>query len=329
MPKFTSKKLISLCKQKRVLLLCHDNADLDSFASAAMMQRYLKKNKIKSNIGVPCHINEQALHFALEEKISFNIHPNLEEYDLVLLFDLNGFEQMGHLRERFVQLIRNKSLKAIVFDHHVPEKESICAGANSVIDENAASTTEILYNFLDMHSDARISFWNCIGIIEDTGHFLVGDEKTFSSFANSLKYSKKTYAQVLSFARHKVPDDERVAFLKAAQRANIQKIGEVILLTSELSFYQSAAATKLLDFGAHIALVAGQEKNGLTTLSARAETEFKEKYRFNLVKDLLIPLQKRFGGEIGGHSGAAQWKGKMQTAVVLQTSASILKKRLS
>jgi len=328
MSKFTPKKLTSLCKQKNVLLLCHDNADLDSFASAAMMQRYLKKNKIKSSIGVPCHINEQALHFALEEKISFSVHPNLEEYDLVLLFDLNGFEQIGHLREKFTQLVKSKRLKAIVFDHHVPEKDSICDYGSGVINENAASTTQIVYNFLDT-LDNKMFFWNCIGLVEDTGHFLVGDESTFSDFATSLKSSKKTYAQVLSFTKHKLPDDERMAFLKAAQRANIQKIGEVIVVTSELSFYQGAAATKLLDFGAHIALVAGQEKGELTTLSARAETEFKEKYKFNLVKDLLVPLHKKFGGELGGHSGAAQWKGKVQPSLILQTCISILKRKLS
>jgi len=328
MSKFAPKKLVSLCKNKSVLLLCHDNADLDSFASAAMMQRYLQKHKIKSNIGVPCHINEQALHFALKEKISFAVHPNLEEYNLVLLFDLNGFEQVGHLKEKFVQLIKSNCLEVIVFDHHVPEKECICDAGSGVIDESAASTTELLYNFLDK-LDAKMFFWNCIGIIEDTGHFLVGDKKTFSSFAQSLKFSKRTYAEILSFARHKVPDDERIAFLKAAQRANIQKIGEVVLVTSELSFYQSAAATKLLDFGAHIVLVVGQEKEGLTTLSARAETEFKEKYKFNLVKDLLIPLQKQFGGELGGHSGAAQWKGKVPSNVLLQKSFEILKKQLS
>ncbi len=327
MSKFTPKKLISLCKEKRVLLLCHDNADLDSFASAAMMQRYLQKKKIKSSIGIPCHINEQALHFALEEKISFAVHPNLEEYDLVLLFDLNGFEQIGHLKEKFTQLVKNKRLKAIVFDHHIPEKDCICDYGSGVIDENASSTTQIIYNFLDI-LDNRLFFWNCIGIIEDTGHFLVGDEQTFSAFATSLKSSKKTYAQVLSFTKHKIPDDERIAFLKAAQRANIQKIGEVILVTSELSFYQSAAATKLLDFGAHITLVAGQEKGGLTTLSARAETEFKEKNKFNLVKDLLLPLHKKVGGELGGHAGAAQWKGKVQPSLVLETSILILKKKL-
>jgi nanoRNase/pAp phosphatase (c-di-AMP/oligoRNAs hydrolase) len=327
MPKLTSKSLVKSCKNKSILLLTHDNADLDSFASASIMQRFLKKNKINSTIGVPCHINEQTLHFAFEEKISFEIHPILAQYDLVLLFDLNGFEQLGPLRESFTQLLKRKCLRVIVFDHHIPERKCICSRGNGVIGELFFSTTDLVHDFLK-EFDNKMAFWNCLGILEDTGHFLVGNEKTFTCFAECLKISKRSYSDVLSFTKHRVPDDERIAFLKAAQRANILKIGETIIVTSELSFYQSAAATKLLDFGAHITLVAGTEKEGLTTLSARAETEFKEKNKFNLVKHLLIPLQKKVGGEIGGHSGAAQWKGKASAKDVLIEAISIIKKRL-
>jgi nanoRNase/pAp phosphatase (c-di-AMP/oligoRNAs hydrolase) len=324
MVKLTPKLIVKMCNGKSVLLLTHDNADLDTFCSAAIMQRYLQKKKIKSSVGIPSHINDQAEHFAFSEKVSFQVNPNLQEFDLVMLFDLNSFDQLGKIRKSFEDLLLSKQFSVIVFDHHVSEKNSIVRFGHKVIKEDAASTTEVLYNFLDTF-DNKMSFWNCIGILEDTGHFLVGDEETFSSFAQCLKDSKKNYSQVLSFSKHKIPDDERVAFLKAAQRAQIQKIGGAIVVTSELSFYQSAAASKLLDFGANISLVAGNERTGLTTLSARAETEFKEKFNFNLVRDLLIPLQKQIGGDVGGHSGAAQWKGKALPFEVINESVSILK----
>ncbi|MFA6268245.1 MAG: DHH family phosphoesterase [archaeon] len=327
MPEFNQNKLIALCKDKRVLLLCHENADLDSFCSAAIMQRFLDKQKINSKIAIPSHINEQAQHLALTEKVSFILNPQLEEFDVALLFDLNGFEQLGKLRDKFVLRVSEEKLDVVVFDHHVSSKGCISYKGNCMLDETAVSTTELLYNFLDIF-DNKMSFFCCIGILEDTGHFLVGSARAFSSFATCLKSSKRTYSDVLSFTKHEIPDSERIAFLKAAGRAQIQVINEIVVVTSELSFYQSAAATKLLSFGAHIALVAGEEKNSLTTLSLRAETEFKEKHNFNLVKDLLIPLQKEIGGEIGGHSGAAQWKGKVQAKLVLNSSINILKKVL-
>ncbi|MFA5125444.1 MAG: DHH family phosphoesterase [archaeon] len=328
MPEFSLKKIVSLCKHKNVLLLAHENADLDSFCSAAIMQRFLKKQGIKSMVGVPKHINEQAQHFAFTEKISFQVNPDLKDFGIVMLFDLNGFEQLGRLRKEFERALRKKEFLVMVFDHHVPEKKCISSNGLCVTDESCVSTTEVIYNFLDTYFDKQMNFWNCIGIVEDTGHFLVGNPKSFESFACSLKNSGKIYADVLHYAKHRAPDDERIAFLKAAQRAQIQKIGSAVVVTSELSFYQGAAATKLLDFGAHIAIVCGKEKDGLTNLSARVETEFRDKNKFNLVKHLLIPLNEKVGGEIGGHSGAAQWKGCAEPKQVFDEIFNILRKKL-
>ena len=171
-------------------------------------------------------------------------------------------------------------------------------------------------------------FLNCIGILEDTGHFIVSSPKAFSDFATSLKKSNKTYAQVLSFTKNEFDNGERIALLKAAQRSKITQIKNIILITSTVSFYQSFVATKLLNFGAHISLVSGIEKSKLCVLSARADSLFKEKNNFNLVKDLLLPLKEKLGGEIGGHSGAAQWKGSSTPEEVLSIATEILKKRL-
>ncbi|MFA5931356.1 MAG: DHH family phosphoesterase [archaeon] len=344
MSKLTPQKLIKLCKKKSVLLLCHDNADLDSFCSAAIIQRFLKKKGISSSIGVPSHINDQAQNFAFGERVSFTINPNLKEFELVLLFDLNDFNQLGKLKKEFETLLNCKCIKVIVFDHHVPHEKSIVNKSNSVIDSTCVSTTQVTYNFLVGQNkvlqppkkkrffldtlDNKMNFWNCIGILEDTGHFTVGNTNAFTSFSNSLKNSKKSYSDVLNYSRHVIPDGERIAFLKAAKRAQIIKIGEAIVVTSELSFYQSAAATKLLSFGADIALVCGKEKTGLTTLSVRAESGFCNKHKFNLVKDLLTSLQKQFSGEMGGHSGAAQWKGKVLPTQILSECISILRKKL-
>jgi len=328
MSKLNPKKFLLLCKKESVLLLCHENADLDSFCSAAMVQRYLRKNKIKSTIGVPLHINEQAQNFAFSNRISFQVNPALEEFSLVILFDLNEFAQLGKLGSKLKQLMKSKTINVLVFDHHVVEKESIARGANAIIGEDCVSTTEVIYNLLDKPSDKALCFWNCIGIVEDTGHFLVGNAASFASFSECLKFSGRTYSEVLSFAKHKAPEGERIAFLKAAQRAEITKIGEAVVVTSELSFYQGAAATKLLDFGAHISIVCGKEKGELSVLSARVEAEFRDKYKFNLVKDLLLPLKEKLGGDVGGHSCAAQWKGNAEPKEVIVECVNILKKKI-
>ncbi len=329
------ESLVSLCAGKRVLLLGHENADLDAVCSAAIFQRYLKKAGIDSVVGVPSHINEQAQSFCLRERVSFQLSPDLTLFDVIVLFDFNDFEQLGKLRKSFEEVIRGHCgtkiclpPKVFAFDHHVIEKSSIVGGERAFVDESAVSTTELVLKLLDNFVDSSAHFWNCIGIVEDTGHFLVGDSESFSSFANSLRKSKRTYAEVLDFTRHNLKDGERVAFLKAAQRSEIQKVGKVLVVTSVVSFFQGPAATKLLSFGADVALVAGQDKEGgITTLSARADTEFKESNGFDLMRDLMVPLQKQVGGEVGGHSGAAQWKGKQSIESVMQSALWILGKK--
>jgi bifunctional oligoribonuclease and PAP phosphatase NrnA len=329
-------KIIQLCKNKRVLLLTHEHADLDSFCSAAMFQRFLNKQKITSTIAIPSHINEQAKHISESLKINYISNPDLTKFDVVLIFDLNSFEQLGVLKEYFTQLMNKKLIEVIVFDHHVSNKTCIVTGGNCVLDETMFSTTQLIYNFLDTSNnkskskdfDSQMYFLNCVGLLEDTGHFIVSSPKAFSDFAISLKKSNKTYADVLSFTKNEFDNGERIALLKAAQRSQITQIKEIILITSTVSFYQSFVATKLLNFGAHISLVSGIEKSKLCVLSARADSLFKEKNNFNLVKDLFIPLKEKLGGEIGGHSGAAQWKGVSTPEEVLSVAREILKNRL-
>jgi nanoRNase/pAp phosphatase (c-di-AMP/oligoRNAs hydrolase) len=254
-------------------------------------------------------------------------NPNLSDFGTIFLFDFNGYDQLGKLGSEFKKIVSLGKIKVTAFDHHVVEKESI--DTKGLFVGKAFSTTQLLFDLFKKDFSPKMFFYACIGILEDTGHFIVGDKKLFNDFSFCLDKSKTSYADVLLFSKHTIPNDEKIAFLKAAQRANIIQIKDAIVVTSELSFYQSPAASKLLDFGADISLVAGvEEKNGLTTLSARADSVFKEKYKFNLVKNLLFDLQKEIGGEIGGHSGAAQWKGHKDPKEVLSLCVESIKNKM-
>jgi len=320
-------KLIDLKKfrGKNILLLTHENADLDAFCSTAIFFLYLKKNKISATIGVPSHINEQTLDFALKEKIPFVVNPDLNLFNLICIFDFNDYEQLGYLRKNFEKLKKEKCFSVISFDHHVKEKRSIASG---FINPGAFSTTQILFDLLNKDFDEKMYFYTAIGILEDTGRFLVSSKSLFEKMSICLNKSKKNYSQVYAYARHIIPEGEKIAFLKAASRAQIKKINGFIVIFSNLNFYQGAAATKLLEFGAHISLVYGDDKTGITKLSLRAETSFKDKFDFDLMDDILIPLNKIIGGDVGGHSGAAQWSGKVDKKVLINTITKIIEKKL-
>lgn len=312
-------------KNKKVLLLCHENADLDAISAAAILKLLLLKKQINSEIGVPSHINEQAKHFAQKEKIKFIVSPDLKKYDQIFLLDFNDYEQLGQLREKFTLLQKQKSFSVISFDHHVVEKTSIDSSKIGVSKKH--STTQVLLDFFKKDFDKKMFFYACIGMIEDTGHFIVGDKKLFNDFSICLSNSNKNYSEVLTFTKNEMDKGKRLAFLKAAKRAEIFDINDFVIVFSNVSFFQGAAATKLLSFGADVALVYGEnEKNGECILSCRADSYFKEKNNFNLVDDLLIELQNKLGGEIGGHSGAAMWKGKASEEFVKNNCLEILRK---
>jgi len=292
--------------------------------SATIFKEILNTKKIKSTIAAPLHINDQALNFSSENKIPFTLNPDLEKFDLICLFDFNDYEQLGPLRKNFTNLQKKGCFKVITFDHHEKEVRSIGEG---FIDASATSTTELIYTLEGKNFSKKMCFYTCLGIVEDTGKFLVASKNTFDIFSKCLSKSGKKYSDVLEFIKMRVSKGERIAFLKAANRSKIIDLKRALVLTSNVSFYQGDVATKLLEFGANITLVTGSEKNGKTVLSTRAETSFKEENKFNLMKDLLVPLQKIVGGEIGGHSGAAQWKGNANENKVLSEALVILKKR--
>ena len=310
-------------KNKKILLLTHENADLDALTSAAIFKEFLKLKKIDAKIAVPSHINEQTLSFALNEKVSFIINPNLDDFETICLFDFNDYEQLGYLKNKFKKVQKTKTV--IAFDHHEKEKRSISTG---FIDSKKLSTTELLFDVIGKSFTPKMSAYACIGMIEDTGRFLVGEKKFFNSFAKCLEKSSFSYAMIFEIAKHKMPQGEQIAFLKAIKRAKLTKINHVTVVTSNISFYQGAIATKLLEFGGDITLVIGKEKKGTTHLSARAETGFKEKFKFNLMKDLMIPLHKKIDGEVGGHSGAAQWKGNVSEKTVLSLCLKLIEKKV-
>jgi bifunctional oligoribonuclease and PAP phosphatase NrnA len=314
----------------KTLLLTHENADMDAICSAAIMQSYFKQKKIDSTIGVPSHINEQASTFISNQKISVIKKPVLDNYDCVIIFDMNDYEQLGPLKKEFISFQKKQKNKIYAFDHHEIEKRSIVCGKNAFINPKAISATQLIYETLGKKSfDKKMCFYVCLGILEDTGHFITGSVSAFKIFSECLEKSGKKYSELLGVVKREINRDEKYALLKAAQRAQIHDVGEVIVTTSVLSFYQGQAATKLLDFGADISLVAGTDKHGITSMSVRADSVFKNLKKFNSMNHLLKPLQKKVGGEIGGHSGAAQWKGVLSPQKILGESIQILEKMFS
>ena len=313
----------------KILLLTHAGADVDAVASAAALFLALKK-KHRVEIGIPEHLNLTAKAFASNMKISYKINPKLAGFDTVVLVDFNTWEMTGRLSPQL------KSFKGKIYalDHHTIIGRSIAPAANSVIKENAVSTTEIIYElFNEEKIEITPDIASCIaaGIVTDSAHFLVADAKAFHIMADVLEKSGRTFSGIVGLFRVKMDFSKKVAKLKAAKRARIFKIGEKIVVTADIGAYEADAATTLTRIGADVAF-AGDLEKGELRISGRATSGFVKETDFDLAKDVFLPLEKTVDGAGGGHAGAAAFNGKAKNLEdVLQKCVSLveafLKKR--
>lgn len=153
-------------KSKKILLLSHVNPDGDTLGSmCAMYSMIYKKFKIKADM---CIVSEIPYNY--------KFLPNIEQaqkfynkslvYDLVITLDVAALDR---LRDACIYF--EKAKYTINIDHH---KTNNGYGDCSIIDDNASSCGEVLYDYFtkfnwEITQDAAISLY--VAIMTDTGNF--------------------------------------------------------------------------------------------------------------------------------------------------------------
>jgi nanoRNase/pAp phosphatase (c-di-AMP/oligoRNAs hydrolase) len=295
----------SFFEGKKALFLTHAGTDVDSIASAGALFFSLKKNS-KISIGIIDHINLSAKHFAQKQKIPFTTNPSFSDHDLICAFDFNDLEMAGTKKQE----LKNFKGKIIVFDHHKKTKNPIKAN-NSLINEKAVSTTEIIFNWLKKNRvkiNQKTAECIACGIITDSAGFHVADSNTFKIMAEVFEKGKKTFTELIELISVKKDESETIARLKAAKRVKIFKSFENIIAFSSVNSFESSSASALVSLGAKVAFVGGIQKQNFL-ISARVKNSLIKKTGFDLVKHVFEPLEKKFSGHGGGHKGAAAFNG--------------------
>lgn len=95
----------------------------------------------------------------------------------------------------------------------------------------------------------------------------------------------------------------RVALLKTAMRAKIERTNDYLIAVSYVSSYGGSAASMLLNIGADVAFVGTTKEDGTVRVSGRAKRDLIQK-GLNLGK-LMEEIGAKNHGSGGGHSGAA------------------------
>jgi nanoRNase/pAp phosphatase (c-di-AMP/oligoRNAs hydrolase) len=321
-------RIVDESNAKRIVLLCHHNADPDAVCSAYALSSLIKKCKpqVDVEIGVAQGISRLSKHILKYLPINVEAQPNIENADLLVLLDTNTIQQLNNLAEK----VKTSKAPLIVIDHHAAHPETEKMAKLCITDENVSSTCEIIYNFYKQsgvridENEAKALF---LGIAFDTRHFVLANSSTLKTIAELIDTGVNAQ-EALAMLSLPMDFSERVARLKACKRAKLFKIGYWIIAISHVSAFQASAARAIIDLGAHVAVVAGQ-KNESLEISLRCIREFHEKTGIHLGRDIAKPLGEYLKGMGGGHSTAAGVNGFGDIEAGLKRCLRLLKEKIT
>ncbi len=304
---------------KKILLLTHRNADADALASILLLERVLKK--FDCTPGVAEGIGRQARGLKGFTKKEILVDPDPADFGLVILADCSTREQLG-------KIPIEKAKKIIVIDHHSAH-ESLGKIADCFIDSTAVSCTlQISRLFPKFRLDKDSAILLLAGIVADSAQLRILDTETFVLVGELLKKFSLSYSDILDYMEETPHLSERIACIKAAQRAELHRIGDCLIATTTVGSFEAAAARALVRLGADVAFAACDSKEA--RISARGRTNFIKENGIQLGKDILPKIGALLGGSGSGHDSAAGANGPLKENIgeALKLGVLLIKKKI-
>lgn len=298
---FTEKKV------KSVLVCCHRNADPDALGSAYALKSLIQEScpEIERVEIAIDGVNQASKRVTVAyPEIGFR-HEAASKPSAVILVDVSNLGHVGKLAEN----IAESGIPLIVIDHHVPQSSSHLKADISFIDEKASSTCEIacsLYESIGKTPSKTVATILLIGIIYDSKRFSIIGRNTFRAAAFLID-SGADYQMALSVLRHPIDRSEKIARLKAAQRAKMVETNGWIIGLSEVGSFEASACRGLIDLGVDVAIVSSNKKK-LKRVTARSTSGFYIDTGVNLAK-VMEKVGIELGASGGGHPTAATVSG--------------------
>ena len=323
------KKIIKLIDQispKLILLFCHNNADPDSLCSAFAFKELLARlyPKIETKISTPLGPSRLSMIILPIIPIEFTNEPNVNDADLIILFDTNTIKQIAEFENGFPL-----NIPLIIIDHHVIHPETEQLASIYLNNEKATSTCEIVYHLFKEAKiliSAKVAKALFLGIAFDTRHFVLATSDAIKIIADLVDIGINVQ-EILPLLSLPLDHSERIARLKASSRIKLLKIKSWIIVLSHVTSYQASAARALLALGAHVSIVVGKRGKNLQ-VSMRASNEFHKKTGIHMGRDIAIPLGEFLGGMGGGHTVSAGANGFGNVNDCLKFSRDLLKNKL-
>ena len=294
----SEEALSILDKADTFLLLAHRSPDIDSMASAIALALTLRSRGKKVTISTLGTIGPQVSSF-LEQMNMVAEKPDFS-VDCIIVLDTNSPSLFD------LESVRSAKGKKLLIDHHSPKEQVMKEFDESIVDESAVSTTQIIYHLLremDHPITKEIALAICAGIVTDSANFIAATPGAFAVLAEALTEGNVSFQEVLRAIALPIEQSERIARLKGAQRLEVVREGDYIIVWSRVSAFEGSVARALLGLGADVSFV-GAAKDNEVRISGRARTALTEK-GLHLGRDILPSVSEIIGGDAGGHAAAA------------------------
>lgn len=243
------EKFLAILNQyrgKRVLALCHNDADSDALGSASVLAGVLG-----GDLAVPKTISEHARELQYKLKLKIVFQPDPADYDLTIIVDTADSQQLPGCMPREYLLI----------DHHPDNK--LVEGAMAAVYELTDSTCQLVWKVcqaLGERLDESQALALGAGIMGDTRYLATAGNATLTDLAGILQEGNLIYRDLLRVLRV-TSKIEREVRLRAAFSAKLTKIGNCLVAsTCAERNYVYYISMMLLELGADIAAVGYQEQ---------------------------------------------------------------------
>jgi len=290
-----------LGRHENILYLCHRNADPDAVGSGFALQQ-----AFGGSLGVVEDLSRSGRSLADAIGAKPIMDPRAEDYGFLVVVDTSVHLQLGNV----------KLANYAVVDHHLDS--GLIPGAEFYIQRPANSTAEIVWKILrdsktKVPREAALGL--LVGIISDTGRFRRGSTGSFQASAEIIS-SGVEYDEALEILAGTPTDlSQRIAALKAASRAEIDRAGDWIVASAEINAFEGSSAMVLVDIGADVAFAAGKHGR-ITRVSARAR---REASRAGLdLAEVMRSVARSHKGEGGGHRAAAALEAEGEPLALLE-----------
>ncbi|RLG72724.1 MAG: hypothetical protein DRO11_01575 [Methanobacteriota archaeon] len=287
------------------LVACHPNADLDAVGSQIAIKWLLEKLGYQKVVLYspegPSHVAQRILE---EAKVNVSSFPPVSRSDLLIVVDTGSLAQLAGF-----DVGGFPAKKKILIDHHEPDEELRGLLDHSYVwgqRDSYCSTSEIVFELIGrtgFSPPREVCLAMLAGIIADTVGLRHATPGTLRRVANLLDEGDLTLervTQILSVEEQSLP--RRIAHIKSAQRAVLERIDESIIVITRVSSFEGSSAKALINLGADVALVSS-ERGGKIRMSARASNSVVERgLNLGLV---MKEIGRYIGGGGGGHAAAA------------------------